>query len=349
MIRVSAPGRICLFGEHQDYLGLPVITAAIDRYIHIEGRPQGERVLEVALPDIGGEERIVLPQKGRRLPYRSSRDYLRGVCNVLAAEGLLPERGARCMVRGTIPINAGTSSSSALCVAWTRFLLNLGGTRADDARVAHLAWRAEVTEFGEPGGKMDQYASALGGVRYIAFKPRIETKALPRPPGKFILGDSGEPKDTMGILSRVRRGVEEAVAFLREKKPSFSLETTTPDEARALWDGLEEERRRLLTGALKNRDILRRALSLFNTAPLDGRELGRLLSLHHRVLAGELRISTPKIERLLRAATDAGAAGGKINGSGGGGCMFAYAPENAERVARAIEQAGGRAHILQIV
>jgi galactokinase len=29
-IKVSAPGRICLFGEHQDYLGLPVITAAID-------------------------------------------------------------------------------------------------------------------------------------------------------------------------------------------------------------------------------------------------------------------------------------------------------------------------------
>ena len=24
-----APGRVCLFGEHQDYLGLPVIAAAI--------------------------------------------------------------------------------------------------------------------------------------------------------------------------------------------------------------------------------------------------------------------------------------------------------------------------------
>jgi galactokinase len=24
---VSTPGRLCLFGEHQDYLGLPVIAA----------------------------------------------------------------------------------------------------------------------------------------------------------------------------------------------------------------------------------------------------------------------------------------------------------------------------------
>jgi len=29
-IRVTAPGRICLFGEHQDFLGLPVIACAIE-------------------------------------------------------------------------------------------------------------------------------------------------------------------------------------------------------------------------------------------------------------------------------------------------------------------------------
>jgi galactokinase len=27
---ISSPGRICLFGEHQDYLGLPVIPMAIN-------------------------------------------------------------------------------------------------------------------------------------------------------------------------------------------------------------------------------------------------------------------------------------------------------------------------------
>jgi galactokinase len=39
--------------------------------------------------------------------------------------------------------------------------------------------------------------------------------------------------------------------------------------------------------------------------------------------------------------------GGKINGSGGGGCMFAYAPNNPEHVAEAIEKAGGKAYIVQ--
>ena len=32
-LTISAPGRICLFGDHQDYLGLPVIACAIDRQV----------------------------------------------------------------------------------------------------------------------------------------------------------------------------------------------------------------------------------------------------------------------------------------------------------------------------
>ena len=35
----SAPGRICLFGEHQDYLGLPVIAMAVDLRFYIEYEP----------------------------------------------------------------------------------------------------------------------------------------------------------------------------------------------------------------------------------------------------------------------------------------------------------------------
>ena len=33
-----APARICLYGDHQDYLNLPVIAIAIDRYIKVEAK-----------------------------------------------------------------------------------------------------------------------------------------------------------------------------------------------------------------------------------------------------------------------------------------------------------------------
>ena len=38
MIKVEAPARICFFGDHQDYLNLPVIAGTINRFIHIEGK-----------------------------------------------------------------------------------------------------------------------------------------------------------------------------------------------------------------------------------------------------------------------------------------------------------------------
>ena len=73
-----------------------------------------------------------------------------------------------------------------------------------------------------------------------------------------------------------------------------------------------------------------------------------MLNEHQEILDMKLGISTPKINLMLRKALDAGAYGGKINGSGGGGCMFVYAPEQPEKVAAAIEQAGGKAYIIRV-
>ena len=51
---------------------------------------------------------------------------------------------------------------------------------------------------------------------------------------------------------------------------------------------------------------------------------------------------------MLKSALQVGAYGGKINGSGGGGCMIAYCPENPLETKKAIIKAGGEAHIVNI-
>ena len=65
------------------------------------------------------------------------------------------------------------------------------------------------------------------------------------------------------------------------------------------------------------------------------------------MLRDTLNISTPKIEKLINASLNAGAYGAKINGSGGGGCMFAYAPKNPEEVLNAINSNGGKGYIVK--
>jgi galactokinase len=72
-----------------------------------------------------------------------------------------------------------------------------------------------------------------------------------------------------------------------------------------------------------------------------------LLSAQHGVLRDYLQTSTPQIERMIQAALEAGALGAKINGSGGGGTMFAYAPRDVERVARAVEGQGARVDVVR--
>jgi len=340
-IAVSAPGRICLFGEHQDYLGLPVVPCAISLRIAMEARRRNDAAIRIDLPDIGSREEFSLAPS---VPYVRERDYFRSGVNILTREGFTFSRGLDCSVRGAIPINAGTSSSSALVVTWISVLAAMSDQHADlpAEECARFAHRAEVLEFGEPGGMMDQCAAAYGGILAIDFAPEFSVKPLQVELGEFILGDSGEPKDTKGMLGGVKERVLDAVRQMRRRNPRFSLADADPGEIRDARSGLSASQAGILEGTLRNRDITREARALLLAKPLDHMRLGALLSAHHAVLRDLLGISTPRIDLMLEAAAAAGAYGGKINGSGGGGCMFAYAPGKTEAVAEAVARAGGK-------
>ena len=47
MLTVKASGRICLFGDHQDYLELPIIACAINRSIRLEAKPNGKQEINI--------------------------------------------------------------------------------------------------------------------------------------------------------------------------------------------------------------------------------------------------------------------------------------------------------------
>lgn len=346
-LAVSTPGRICLFGEHQDYLGLPVIAAAISRRVQVSGTHRDDRHVFIDLPDVGSSEEFDLAD---RIAYTKKRDYFRSAVNVLQAEGLTFSRGVQCSVHGNIPINSGTSSSSALLATWIHFLSKMSDQHPEFSRqrIGELAYQAEVLEFNEAGGMMDQYSTAVGNVIYLQSTPEIAIEEIKPAFGQFVLGDSGEPKDTQGILGRLRNGVNDLVTKNRRTHPDFSLFTTTENAIAEFKDHLAKDEFVLLKGTISNRDILREALTVLHAPELDHVHFGALLSHHHRNLRDAQRISTPKIERMINATLEAGALGAKINGSGGGGCMFAYAPNRAEAVAEAIEAQGGKAYIITV-
>jgi len=51
-ISVSKSERICLFGEHHDYLGLPVIAVGIFRRVSITGEKRQYKKINIYMPHI---------------------------------------------------------------------------------------------------------------------------------------------------------------------------------------------------------------------------------------------------------------------------------------------------------
>lgn len=348
---VSTPGRICLFGEHQDYLGLPVVAAAISRRIQVEGTHRDDLKVVINLPDL---DQIVEFSLENTFPYTKERDYYKSTINVLKRKGSAFSRGFDCTVRGNIPINSGTSSSSALIVTWAGFLDRMSDSpfHYTPKEIGEIAYLAEVPEFGEPGGMMDHYSTAIGNVIYLESVPEIKVEALTPKLGAFVLGDSLEPKDTIGILARCRYGMEAIIRKVSEADPGFDIFRTSQDALSDYKKLLSEDDFALLGANIEDRDLLKAGKALLQEAGKQTGEfdstLGQLLYRHHTNLRDYKRTSTPKIERMMDAALAAGALGGKINGSGGGGCMFVYAPEKTGEVAEAIEKAGGRSHIIEV-
>ena len=101
-------------------------------------------------------------------------------------------------------------------------------------------------------------------------------------------------------------------------------------------------------GTLKTRDITAEGESLFRSSRFDHQKFGQLLTSQHAVLRDYLQVSAPKIEQMIETALEAGALGAKINGSGEGGCIFAYTPQDADRVAESLRELDTKATIIRI-
>ena len=168
-----------MFGEHQDYLNLPIIACAISLRIEITGTKRDDSLINISLPDINQTEIFSL---NTQLEYLKERDYFKSSINVLRKHGLNFSNGFDCTIHGEIPINAGTSSSSALIVSWINFLNQFSCTpqNLSSEKLAKYAHEAEVLEFNEPGGMMDHYSTAVGGIIYLDFNPKLSLEKINR-------------------------------------------------------------------------------------------------------------------------------------------------------------------------
>jgi galactokinase len=99
LITSEASARICLFGDHQDYLNLPVIAGTIDRKITLKARPNSESTYNLQLIDLNKVIYISLNEKfntislycnainGNAIPGLRQNQNCNGIYNVYSPEG----------------------------------------------------------------------------------------------------------------------------------------------------------------------------------------------------------------------------------------------------------------------
>ena len=356
-LSVSTPSRLCLFGEHLDYLGLEVIACAIGLRFRAKVTPRDDSIIEIFIRDIRidtlGMRNDTAVYEGRIIDldrpviYENERDYLKSAIAVLQRNGV-GLRGATVIMDSDIPIGKGMSSSSTMIIALMKALLESvrHEARNDAKTIAYWAYLAEVEEFGEPGGMMDHYTSALGGLVGLDFTEGKTT--VHRMPdvltGRFILFDSREKKDTTAVLAGAKRP-----ALRAAEKIGHSVREILEQKIDVGSFGLDEQAERVIRAACENFMILEEAKKMIMSGSINDEEFGKLLYEHHKRLRDGLRISTGRIEKILDTALSAGALGGKINGSGGGGCCFVYArSEDCENILRKIETMDYPGQILKI-
>ena len=335
----KAPGRICLFGDHQDYLGLPIIACAIDRYAQISGTPNDTDVFYIKMPDIGREFKLRFREKTQE-PHTL---HLIHSLTVVGRYGCVPNMGYNLTIQSDIPINAGISSSSAIVVAWMQWLLQTYGChqKITPKLIGQLAYEAEVLEQRSAGGKMDQYTSAIGGTIFLETNDASKVLELDKHVSGLILGESGVPKDTEGLLGDLKGSQLSAIKKVKESHPNFDIHTATLTDFENFKTTLSTDESTYLYAAIKNHLITQEALECFRKSEIDLIKIGDLMNAHHTVLRDSLQITVPKIDAMITAAIDAGAYGAKIVGSGGGGSICAISPKGKEeQIITAIKQAG---------
>jgi D-glycero-alpha-D-manno-heptose-7-phosphate kinase len=233
-----------------------------------------------------------------------------------------PRQGMLIETDSESPAGAGISGSSALMIAATAALARFTGRNLTLEQMRVIAQNVEAQIIRVPAGCQDYYPALYGGVSAIHLDADgIHREAVPVAPedieSRFVLAYTGAPCQS-GI-----NNWEVFKAHINGDKHVFRNFERITEIARAMHGALVQA---------------------------DWGEAARLLREEWKLRRTNAPgITTPLIDRLIKAAARHGGRAAKVCGAGGGGCViFLVEKGAASRVATAIGDEGGRVLPLQV-
>ena len=340
-MKSKAPARICLFGDHQDYLGLPVIACAINKYMIVEGVPNNANYLLFTLIDLN---KIIKINLNEDFSVLKKGDHIRHVLRTLINNNINIDTGYDIKISSNIFINAGISSSSALTVALISFFIKVFYQKTcSEEFIAELAYKSEVLEQEGSGGRMDQYSISLGNTIFLETKNAFSFKKINNPIKSFIIANSGVKKKTDLVLKNLKSKVISAVEKIKLNNPTFNLKEISVKEINQYKSRLSKTSFKYFRAAVENHSITQTAYLELKKKNPNLNNIGKLMNRHHNILKNDLSVTVPLIDRMIDLALKNGSYGAKIIGSGGGGSILILTNKvNENKIINAMYKVGAK-------
>ena len=311
-MRVVAPGRVNLIGEHTDYTGGLVFPMAIDRWTTIDYDVTGSGIV-LDSADEDGTVSISLGQPFDAAMTPSWGRYIGAVASLLDSP-----HGISGRVSTTIPVGAGLSSSAALEIAAALAL----GCELPASELAQLTQRAEHIATGVPTGIMDQLciASARDGHGTMIDCRTLEVQHVPIPSDVKIVVRFIAHRTLVGSAysDRVAQcaAAESIIGPLRDASLA---------DVAAITDATIASRARHVIS--ENARVLTFATAL---ASGDYSTAGEIMSDCHRSLAEDFATSNDQMNAAVQdMRAIPGVFGVRMTGGGFGGCIVALCEPDA--------------------
>lgn len=223
----------------------------------------------------------------------------------------------RATINSDFPVGAGLGGSSAAGVALAAAIHVWRGQTLDDRdALAEESRATEAEELGIPGGRQDHYAAAWGGALDLVFGERTGVTRI-------------------ALTAATRAALESRCVVVYTGESRISGDTIT-----AVMNAYAAREPRVMGALERMKELAGEMAAALALGDID--TLAAAVGehwVHQRSL--DPAIPTPLIDRLLLAARDAGAIGGKALGASGGGCVLAIAAhDRTDDVRRAMTALG---------
>ncbi len=358
----SAPGRIDFLNTHQDYKGLPVVSVAVNMRTYIalsesEGKSHiiSLNLMHEGLPYID----VFSINNLNLLPSDFFGNYLRATLLLFKEKYKLRINDLNILIHSEIPIGAGLASSATLIASFIKAIDELYGLGLKQHEIAEDAYIAEHEVLGIPCGRLDQYASAIGGVLIIKTKPPVITEKLPIPNGLFLVIDSGIRHKTINIHSIRQKELKEALEILcsMQELGEGLKQSLCKGIDEVEWEKLDlrilnkylyklpENLRNRIVFTIKMNESTKLAIRVLRGKTVSINELikvlgdeyfrqyykshnmldliGLFMNYQHILLRDYYEVSHPFIEEIRNYVLKLGAYGVKLSGAGLGGSLIA--------------------------